>query len=265
MTTRGRGDGDRSRERRSAPDRGERRTAVARAATLPIGPCATRCPKGLRRVSAGHPMATFPSGSRRRCPGSRQSRASSPRLNSSIPRPRRLPPPSTARHCATSKPPRNSPLAPQPFANCWDSRHIALASGTRHCVSSAPSGVSPVRPPTCRSRWTSSVPSSGPPTSKRCGPPSAGSVATGTPSASARRLRVVPPRHRQREARLADHQPEADRQQARGERVAGVVRGSTRRSRLGDARTARRLYEAIQSADPGFPGLDELDRAISAL
>ncbi len=36
-------------------------------------------------------------------------------------------------------------------------------------------------------------------------------------------------------------------------------------ARLGDARTSRRLYEAIQSADPGFPGLDELDRAISAL
>ncbi len=32
-------------------------------------------------------------------------------------------------------------------------------------------------------------------------------------------------------------------------------------SRLGDRRTARRLYEAIQAADPGFPGLDELDRA----
>lgn len=31
-------------------------------------------------------------------------------------------------------------------------------------------------------------------------------------------------------------------------------------SRLGDLVTARRLYEAIQDADPGFPGLDELDR-----
>lgn len=32
-------------------------------------------------------------------------------------------------------------------------------------------------------------------------------------------------------------------------------------ARLGDRHTARRLYEVIQSADPGFPGLDELDRA----
>jgi tetratricopeptide (TPR) repeat protein len=32
-------------------------------------------------------------------------------------------------------------------------------------------------------------------------------------------------------------------------------------ARLGDLRTARRLYEAIQAADPAFPGLDELDRA----
>ena len=29
---------------------------------------------------------------------------------------------------------------------------------------------------------------------------------------------------------------------------------------LGDLRTARRLFEAIQKADPAFPGLDELDR-----
>jgi len=36
-------------------------------------------------------------------------------------------------------------------------------------------------------------------------------------------------------------------------------------ARLGDGRTARRLYEAIQITDPAFPGLDELDRAISAL
>ena len=32
-------------------------------------------------------------------------------------------------------------------------------------------------------------------------------------------------------------------------------------ARLGDLRTARRLYEAIQASDAGFPGLDELDRA----
>ncbi|MDX1690214.1 MAG: hypothetical protein R3290_04235 [Acidimicrobiia bacterium] len=32
-------------------------------------------------------------------------------------------------------------------------------------------------------------------------------------------------------------------------------------ARLGDHATGRRLYEAIQSADPGFPGLDELDAA----
>jgi tetratricopeptide (TPR) repeat protein len=32
-------------------------------------------------------------------------------------------------------------------------------------------------------------------------------------------------------------------------------------ARLGDFRTARRLYETLQSAAPGFPGLDELDRA----
>lgn len=32
-------------------------------------------------------------------------------------------------------------------------------------------------------------------------------------------------------------------------------------ARLGDFRTARRLYEALQSAAPGFPGLDDLDRA----
>lgn len=31
---------------------------------------------------------------------------------------------------------------------------------------------------------------------------------------------------------------------------------------LGDAKTARRLREAIQAADPAFPGLDELDRLI---
>jgi hypothetical protein len=36
-------------------------------------------------------------------------------------------------------------------------------------------------------------------------------------------------------------------------------------ARLGDRRTARRLYEVIQAADPGFPGLDELDRATAAV
>ena len=35
-------------------------------------------------------------------------------------------------------------------------------------------------------------------------------------------------------------------------------------ARLGDRRTARRLYEVIQTANPGFPGLDELDRATAA-
>jgi tetratricopeptide (TPR) repeat protein len=30
-------------------------------------------------------------------------------------------------------------------------------------------------------------------------------------------------------------------------------------ARLGDRKTARRLYEAVQQADPAFPGLDELD------
>jgi hypothetical protein len=29
---------------------------------------------------------------------------------------------------------------------------------------------------------------------------------------------------------------------------------------LGDLRTARTLFEAIQQGDPGFPALDELDR-----
>jgi hypothetical protein len=38
--------------------------------------------------------------------------------------------------------------------------------------------------------------------------------------------------------------------------VAAKVAG-----RLGDFGTARRLYEAVQAADPAFPGLDELDRA----
>jgi tetratricopeptide (TPR) repeat protein len=33
--------------------------------------------------------------------------------------------------------------------------------------------------------------------------------------------------------------------------------------RLGDRATARKLYEAIQDSDPAFPGLDELDAAIS--
>ncbi len=33
---------------------------------------------------------------------------------------------------------------------------------------------------------------------------------------------------------------------------------------LGDRKTARRLYEAIQAADPAFPGLDELDKTTSA-
>ncbi|MBI5157742.1 MAG: hypothetical protein HZA58_06975 [Acidimicrobiia bacterium] len=32
-------------------------------------------------------------------------------------------------------------------------------------------------------------------------------------------------------------------------------------ARLGDLKTGRRLYEAIQASDAGFPGLDELDRA----
>lgn len=35
-------------------------------------------------------------------------------------------------------------------------------------------------------------------------------------------------------------------------------------ARLGDRRTGRRIYEAIQAAAPGFPGLDELDRATAA-
>lgn len=34
-------------------------------------------------------------------------------------------------------------------------------------------------------------------------------------------------------------------------------------ARLGDLATGRRIYEAIQAADPGFPGLDELDRVTS--
>jgi tetratricopeptide (TPR) repeat protein len=34
-------------------------------------------------------------------------------------------------------------------------------------------------------------------------------------------------------------------------------------ARLGDAETARRLFEAIQDADPAMPGMDDLDRAIS--
>ena len=33
-------------------------------------------------------------------------------------------------------------------------------------------------------------------------------------------------------------------------------------ARLGDAATARRLFEAIQEADPAMPGMDELDRLI---
>ncbi len=33
--------------------------------------------------------------------------------------------------------------------------------------------------------------------------------------------------------------------------------------RLGERATGRRLYEAIQEADPGFPGLDELDAALA--
>lgn len=32
-------------------------------------------------------------------------------------------------------------------------------------------------------------------------------------------------------------------------------------ARLGDMKTARRLYEAVQASDPAFPGLDELDAA----
>lgn len=34
-------------------------------------------------------------------------------------------------------------------------------------------------------------------------------------------------------------------------------------ARLGERATGRRLYEAIQEADPGFPGLDELDAALA--
>jgi tetratricopeptide (TPR) repeat protein len=33
-------------------------------------------------------------------------------------------------------------------------------------------------------------------------------------------------------------------------------------ARLGNRTAARRLYEAIQEADPGFPGLDQLDAAL---
>ncbi|MDP2622927.1 MAG: hypothetical protein Q8Q29_03905 [Actinomycetota bacterium] len=33
-------------------------------------------------------------------------------------------------------------------------------------------------------------------------------------------------------------------------------------ARLGDGRTARQLLDAIRGSDPGFPGLDELERAI---
>ena len=35
-------------------------------------------------------------------------------------------------------------------------------------------------------------------------------------------------------------------------------------ARLGDLKTARRLYEAVQVADPALPGLDDLDRATRA-
>lgn len=35
-------------------------------------------------------------------------------------------------------------------------------------------------------------------------------------------------------------------------------------ARLGDAKTARRLFEAIQTSDPAFPGLDELETAVSS-
>jgi tetratricopeptide (TPR) repeat protein len=34
--------------------------------------------------------------------------------------------------------------------------------------------------------------------------------------------------------------------------------------RLGDMATARRLYEAVEAADPAFPGLDELESVLSA-
>jgi tetratricopeptide (TPR) repeat protein len=34
--------------------------------------------------------------------------------------------------------------------------------------------------------------------------------------------------------------------------------------RLGDTVTARRLYEAVEAADPAFPGLDDLDRLIGS-
>jgi hypothetical protein len=34
-------------------------------------------------------------------------------------------------------------------------------------------------------------------------------------------------------------------------------------ARAGDPATARRLYEAVQGNDPAFPGLDELERAIT--
>lgn len=35
-------------------------------------------------------------------------------------------------------------------------------------------------------------------------------------------------------------------------------------ARLGERATARRLYQAIQEADPGFPGLDELESAFGS-
>jgi len=33
-------------------------------------------------------------------------------------------------------------------------------------------------------------------------------------------------------------------------------------ARLGERATARRIYQALQEADPGFPGLDTLDAAL---
>jgi hypothetical protein len=35
-------------------------------------------------------------------------------------------------------------------------------------------------------------------------------------------------------------------------------------ARIGDLATARRLYEVIQAEDPAFPGLDDLERALSS-
>ena len=61
---------------------------------------------------------------------------------------------------------------------------------------------------------------------------------------------------------LGGHQPGSPHGRSRGERHRVWYVASRAAAELGDLKTAsgRKLFEAIQKADPAFPALDELDR-----